>query len=710
MHSAPVVIVGGGIGGLTAAIGFARQGIESVIIEKDAGPGIRSQGYNIGVRSNGVQVLEQLGIKEAFLAASKTGSNAEAKVRHFITTSADGSPLVAYAAPIVSAVIKGDATTASSLSKVGEGGFFIRRSIMRLLLLNAAIATGKVTVVWGGEFERLEPLAAGAESSGFSCVVHLTDGASWLTHLVIGADGVRSGVRRFCLGDAPIYHGLKRVGAQVSPSACLDVIRDLHGAMRAKDLPQLTEGAWVVTSPGACLFITLHCQQPKPEDEERLGPELARLATARIGWGLTFREGSASPQTQQLLSDPVPGTDQLARALHYAYPHNNKPDVRQQWLQKLQAFFNSNSSCGSDVASSSAAPSPQTSTGTSGSGCVTFSDLSGGELTSKASSTVVLDGEGEDETPQTKYTGINHDALSPESASSSACGELAEQLLMSSSSVKSSGGWHPVFARLVAASDPSTLWASYLVTRDPSIRLHPSCASYSLSSALKSGGSRWMRYLYGCGSFAAGVLTSPFRALLRWAAKSLFGSLNGTPAAAASTATSASLTSTPAAAAAAAAATATTLSPFWQVALLGDAAHPMTPFAGQGANQALVDGHDIAAVSSPLLKELLALEACEGSEAGPYATHEIAATRAALRSQLARALADYEGRMMMRSTPLVRAGVAIAQILTWEGWPAVTLRNGVLRLLQAVMNVRAGRGGNGDSSNATLTVDSERCN
>ena len=65
-----------------------------------------------------------------------------------------------------------------------------------------------------------------------------------------------------------------------------------------------------------------------------------------------------------------------------------------------------------------------------------------------------------------------------------------------------------------------------------------------------------------------------------------------------------------------------------RVTLLGDAGHPMSPFKGQGANQALLDA-------------LLLARALRGSE--------LCGGKAPLRS----ALAAYEAEMMRRATPKV---------------------------------------------------------
>jgi 2-polyprenyl-6-methoxyphenol hydroxylase-like FAD-dependent oxidoreductase len=88
-----------------------------------------------------------------------------------------------------------------------------------------------------------------------------------------------------------------------------------------------------------------------------------------------------------------------------------------------------------------------------------------------------------------------------------------------------------------------------------------------------------------------------------------------------------------------------------RVALLGDAAHPMTPNLGQGACQALED----AAVISRL---------AAGTE--PDA--------------VARMLAGYTADRLPRTTDVVRWSRRAATMTTWTSPPAVALRNTVMRL------------------------------
>ena len=58
-----VVIVGGGIGGLAAALALVRRGIDVEVYEQ--APELRELGAGIQISANGTRVLHALGLKDA---------------------------------------------------------------------------------------------------------------------------------------------------------------------------------------------------------------------------------------------------------------------------------------------------------------------------------------------------------------------------------------------------------------------------------------------------------------------------------------------------------------------------------------------------------------------------------------------------------------------------------------------------------------------
>src|SRR5688500_11241364 len=62
-----VLVVGGGVGGLTAATSFARRGVEVVLIEKR--PAFDVPGVGLGQPANALRVYDALGVLDEILAS-----------------------------------------------------------------------------------------------------------------------------------------------------------------------------------------------------------------------------------------------------------------------------------------------------------------------------------------------------------------------------------------------------------------------------------------------------------------------------------------------------------------------------------------------------------------------------------------------------------------------------------------------------------------
>ena len=65
----PVLIAGGGIGGLAAALGLAQKGIASILLEKSATLGEIGAGIQLG--PNAFHAFDYLGVGEAADAAAR---------------------------------------------------------------------------------------------------------------------------------------------------------------------------------------------------------------------------------------------------------------------------------------------------------------------------------------------------------------------------------------------------------------------------------------------------------------------------------------------------------------------------------------------------------------------------------------------------------------------------------------------------------------
>lgn len=171
MKGLDILVVGGGIGGLSAAIALRRAGHTVTVIEKD--PEWSVYGVGIIQQSNVVRAMDQLGVLDAFLDAA-SGFDA---VEIYIP---DGTMVARVPSP---ALVEGKP------ANVGIG----RRALQKVL--------GDSAKGLGAQI-RLGVTAQDFADDETGVTVHLSDGARLRFDIVIGADGVYSQTRTMILPDA----------------------------------------------------------------------------------------------------------------------------------------------------------------------------------------------------------------------------------------------------------------------------------------------------------------------------------------------------------------------------------------------------------------------------------------------------------------------------------------------------------------------------
>lgn len=167
-----VGIIGGGIGGVAAAVALQNVGIRATVYER--APEIREVGAGMMLWPNATRVLKQLGLLEK--VADHSGQN-----EHFLVRSSEGAILMQI-----------------GLGRWDVPALCTRRSDLLGCLLSAL---SPECLRLGQTFERFE-------ENKKKVRIHLSGGQTVEHDCVIGADGIRSRVRSQLLGaQQPVYRG-----------------------------------------------------------------------------------------------------------------------------------------------------------------------------------------------------------------------------------------------------------------------------------------------------------------------------------------------------------------------------------------------------------------------------------------------------------------------------------------------------------------------
>ena len=165
------LVIGGGVGGLTAATALAQRGVEVVLIERR--PAFDVPGVGLGQPANALRVYDALGVLPEILASGF------AYDRMWIFD--PGRNLIAE-----HKFLMGDAQVPAVCA--------LSRLRLHEILLAAATRAG-VTVRTGVTASRIDESAGGA-------AVKFSDGRTGTFDLVAGFDGIRSATRAHLFGDA----------------------------------------------------------------------------------------------------------------------------------------------------------------------------------------------------------------------------------------------------------------------------------------------------------------------------------------------------------------------------------------------------------------------------------------------------------------------------------------------------------------------------
>jgi 2-polyprenyl-6-methoxyphenol hydroxylase-like FAD-dependent oxidoreductase len=172
MRDLDILIIGGGIGGLTAAIALRADGHRVTVIERD--PEWSVYGVGIIQQGNVLRAMKQLGLLGDYLSA------------------AVGFDFVAVHAPDGTMVAK---VPSPRLVEGCPANVGVGRRALHKMLGDRAIAAGAEV--------RLGVTAESLSMDGEGVTVRFSDGREGRYAVVVGADGVHSQIRAMLFADAP---------------------------------------------------------------------------------------------------------------------------------------------------------------------------------------------------------------------------------------------------------------------------------------------------------------------------------------------------------------------------------------------------------------------------------------------------------------------------------------------------------------------------
>lgn len=215
MTDRPVLILGGGIGGLTTALALHQRGIDCQVHERASA--LAEIGAGLGLWPNALAVFDELGIGDKVRGLA--GSWDVAGLRR-----ADGRFMVQYRADQMSA-------------RLGEPTIGVHRGELQAVLVNA---------LPHGILHLDREVIAVEDEPGGPVRVRFADGSAVEADVVIAADGRRSRIRAQLFGERPLHdcHAVGWRGTARPPAGadwCRQVGETWSGQLRFGILP-ISEG------------------------------------------------------------------------------------------------------------------------------------------------------------------------------------------------------------------------------------------------------------------------------------------------------------------------------------------------------------------------------------------------------------------------------------------------------------------------------------
>ncbi|XP_038974090.1 monooxygenase 2-like [Phoenix dactylifera] len=171
-----VVIIGAGIAGLATALGLHTKGVRSLVLESSES--LRAAGFGLSIWTNGWRALDALGVGDSL-------RQSHVRLQGVTATSAASGARTSNSAFM-------------ARGKIGEREVRCLRRNILLETLENELPLGTV---------RYSSKVAAIEEDGYFKLLHLADGSTLKTKVLIGCDGVNSVVARWLGLKKPAFTG-----------------------------------------------------------------------------------------------------------------------------------------------------------------------------------------------------------------------------------------------------------------------------------------------------------------------------------------------------------------------------------------------------------------------------------------------------------------------------------------------------------------------
>jgi salicylate hydroxylase len=222
-----VIVIGGGIGGLTLAQGLKKSGVTVAVYERDRTPSDRVQGYRVHINPAGSLALHECLPAHLFEAFTRTCGKRSGGMR-FLTEQMR----------VVLSLNLADAPQLAPSNEVAQ-----HRSVSRITLRQVLLSGLDDVVHFGKTFTHYEESATGR------VIAHFEDGTTAEGDVLVAADGGGSRVRRQLLPEAQrIDTGVVGIAGKVF----------LDDHIRRRLSPELLQGMSLISANGGlALFVAL---------------------------------------------------------------------------------------------------------------------------------------------------------------------------------------------------------------------------------------------------------------------------------------------------------------------------------------------------------------------------------------------------------------------------------------------------------------------